>query len=212
LHYDCVKPGIDNTEGNRCPCCQRSEKLANSKWALRDITKDFGKFGGGIPGYFYLLIYIMVFFLIHLGVSVIYHIMMLNQACPTLDGTPQRCALVFGVFWNCDAQILYNALVAMGNPSQAETLQYLQLATYIILVIGTIGIKVFLHIIGQKSSLDATLYSPFALIIKNVPLYYQLEDIKVELAKIVPGLTVAEVYFMLFRCFIFTRLVSTTTV
>lgn len=21
LHYNCTKPGIDNTEGSRCPCC-----------------------------------------------------------------------------------------------------------------------------------------------------------------------------------------------
>lgn len=179
LHYECVKPGIDNTEGNRCPCCNRSEKLANSKWPLRDITKDFGKFGGGVPGYFYLLVYIMVFFIIICGVKVIYHIMILEQVCPTLDGTPERCALVFGVFYNCDNQILYNTLVSQGNQSQADTLEYLQLAAYLIFVCGTIGVKVFLHLLGRKGSLDSTLFSPFALIIKNVPLYYQLEDLKI---------------------------------
>jgi hypothetical protein len=27
LHYNCSKPGIDNTEGSKCPCCDRYEKL-----------------------------------------------------------------------------------------------------------------------------------------------------------------------------------------
>ena len=44
-------------------------------------------------------------------VKVVYHIMLLEQVCPTLEHTKQRCALVFGVFWNCDSDILYTALV-----------------------------------------------------------------------------------------------------
>lgn len=117
--------------------------------------------------------------------------MILEQVCPTLNGTHERCALVFGVFWNCDNQILYNTLVSQGNQNQADTLQYLQLAAYIILVCGTIGVKIFLHILGQKGHLDATLYSPFALIIKNVPLYYGLEDLKIDLRKRVKNLNIA---------------------
>jgi hypothetical protein len=208
LHYECSKAGLDNTEGKRCPCCQRLEKISNNRWACRDITRDFKKYGGGIPGYFYLVIYLMVTFVILCGVKVVYHIMLLEQTCPTLEGTKERCALLFGIFWNCDNSILYNQLVALGKQDQADTLEYLQLATYIILVIGTLGIKLFLHIIGKGTVLDEKLFSTFALIIKNVPLYYQLEDLKNELGKIVPDVNIAEVLHFLFRCSIFTRPVS----
>ena len=69
----------------------------------------------------------------------------------------------------------------------AEILQYLQLASYLILVIATIGIKIFFQYINQdKISLDEKLFSRFALIIKNVPLYYQLEDLKDEIRGIDP--------------------------
>ena len=193
LHYDCCKPGIENPDGRQCPCCQRYEKLSNSKWPLRNITKDFRKFGGGIPGYFYLLIYLMIVFIILIGVKVVYQIMMLEQVCPTLVGTPHRCALVFGIFWNCDNVILNETLISQGYPNKANILEYLQLANYLILVIATLGIKVFLHILNQKTDLDDKLFSNFALIIKGVPLYYQLEDLKTELKAIAPALSIAEV-------------------
>lgn len=86
LHFDCCKPGVDNPEGPRCSCCNRSEKLSNSRWASRDITKDFRSYGGGIPSYFYLLKYLMVVMVIIMIVKVIFHIMMLEQICPTLTG------------------------------------------------------------------------------------------------------------------------------
>ena len=54
------------------------EKLSNSKWPLRNITKDFRKFGGGVPGYFYLMVYLMVAFIIIIGVKVVYNIIILN--------------------------------------------------------------------------------------------------------------------------------------
>ena len=47
---------------------------------------------------------------------------------------------------------------------------------------ATIGIKIFFQYINQdKISLDEKLFSRFALIIKNVPLYYQLDDLKEEI-------------------------------
>lgn len=75
----------------------------------------------------------------------------------------------------------------MNLQKDAEILQYLQLASYLILVIATIGIKIFFQYINQdKISLDEKLFSRFALIIKNVPLYYQLEDLKDEIRGIDP--------------------------
>lgn len=54
-------------------------------------------------------------------------------------------------------------------------MQYLQLATYLVLVLATVGIKIFFQLVNKdKISLDEKLFSRFALVIKNVPLYYQL--------------------------------------
>ena len=208
LHYDCCKPGIDNTEGRKCPCCNRYEKLANSKWPIRDIVKDFRNYGGGIPGYFHLLIYFMVVLIILCGVAVVYHIMLLNQVCPTLVGTKKHCAAVFGVFYFCDSEDLYNVLASQGNQGQANALLGIQLATYIILVLSTIGIKVILHVLNRGRNLDGKLFSRFSLIIKNVPLYYQLEDLRQELKVIDPGLQINEVRVPICSCSMFSRLVS----
>jgi len=100
--------------------------------------------------------------------------MLLNQVCPTLEKTPQRCVSVFKAFLFCDSDILYNSLVNSGNQSQANALLGIQLATYLILVLSTIGIKVILHVLNKGKNLDGKLFSRFSLIIKNVPLYYQL--------------------------------------
>jgi hypothetical protein len=48
------------------------------------------------------------------GVNVVYHIMLLDQVCPTLAGTPDSCALVFGVFYFCEHDVLINTLNAEG--------------------------------------------------------------------------------------------------
>jgi hypothetical protein len=188
LHFDCCKPGIDNTEGRRCPCCNRYEKLANSKWPIRDIVKDFRNYGGGVPGYFHLLIYLMVVLVILCGVAVVYHIILLDQVCPTLEGTHTHCAAAFGAFYFCDSELLYNTLVSQNNQGQANALLAIQLATYLILVIATIGIKVILHVLNKGRNLDGKLFSRFSLIIKNLPLYYQLEDLKQELKVIDPSI------------------------
>ncbi len=155
--------------------------MSNSKWPLRDITKDFKNYGGGIPAYFYLMKYLMVVFLIICGVKVVYHIMLLEQICPTLVHTSQKCALVFGVFYFSDVSAIHSTLESQGNTGQSHTLIYLQLATYLILVAATIGVKVLLHILYNRTPLDEKLFSRFSLLIKNVPLYYQLEDLKTEL-------------------------------
>ena len=76
----------------------------------------------------------------------------------------------------------------------ANAFQYLNLATFLILVIGTLGVKVLLHILGQRSDLDSKLFSHFALLIKNVPLYYQLDDLKTELAAMVSNINIQEVF------------------
>lgn len=84
LHYSCCRPGIDNPEGARCPCCSRFEKLENSKWPSRDIAKDFKNYGGGVPGYFYLLWYFILALLALTLVKVIYHIMLIEDTCKYL--------------------------------------------------------------------------------------------------------------------------------
>jgi len=100
--------------------------------------------------------------------------MLLDQVCPTLVGTRDHCASTMDVFYFCDTKTLYNTLVANGNQTQATVLQGIQLATYLILVIATIGIKVILHVLNKGRNLDGKLFSRFSLMIKNIPLYYQL--------------------------------------
>lgn len=67
----------------------------------------------------------------------------------------------------------------MGKTKDWEILQYLQLTTYLVLVLATVGIKIFFQLVNKdKISLDEKLFSRFSLVIKNVPLYYQLDDLK----------------------------------
>ncbi len=55
----------------------------------------------------------------------------------------------------CETSLLYGQLVNMNLSKNAEILQYLQLAAYLILVITTIGIKIFFQFINKdKISLD----------------------------------------------------------
>ncbi len=95
-----------------------------------------------------------------------------------IDHPELICYSFFGIKF-CDSSILYQQLAIMNKQKYADILQYLQLATYIILVFGTVGVKVFLQSINKdKISLEEKLFSRFSLIIKNVPLYYQIEDLK----------------------------------
>lgn len=78
LHYKSSKSGVNKPDGRRCPCCNRQEKQSNTTWFLRNIREDFQKFGGGIPGLFYLLLYIMAIIFVFGGANVVYHIILLN--------------------------------------------------------------------------------------------------------------------------------------
>lgn len=90
-----------------------------------------------------------------------------------------------------DTNILYKQLEKMGKGGDADILQYLQLATYVVLVLGTVGMKIFFQLVNKdRISLDEKLFSRFSLVIKNVPLYYQLEDLKEELRGIDPKLEI----------------------
>ena len=82
---------------------------------MRDITKDFKKYGGGIPGYFYLLIYLMVMYVILAGAVVVYHIILLEQVCPTIEGTQNQCAHVYDFFWACSSNNLIDNLISQGR-------------------------------------------------------------------------------------------------
>jgi hypothetical protein len=142
-----------------------------------------------VPGYFFLLWYFIAFLLLLTLVKVIYHILIIEKVCAHIEATYPRnseyiCTTFFGIKF-CDSSIIYDQLTAMGMSRQGEILQYLQLATYLILVIATVGIKIFFQMINKdKISLDEKLFSRFSLIIKNVPLYYQLEDLKEEIREI----------------------------
>jgi hypothetical protein len=67
----------------------------------------------------------------------------------------------------------------MGEEMLAEIFNYLQLVSYLVLIIATIGAKIWLqHLSHNKISGNNKIFSRFALIIKNVPLYLTIEDIK----------------------------------
>lgn len=178
------------------------QKLENSKWPTRDIIKDFKNFGGGVPGYFYLLLYFIVMFGVLSLVKVLYHIYVLEQVCPTLEHSETPCTSALGgIFKFCDSDILFDTLNSQGKERTADILQYLQLATYLILVVSTICIKVFLQLINKdRISLEEKLFSRFSLIIKNVPLYYQLEDLKEEMKLISPKLEICEAFYIHRMC------------
>jgi hypothetical protein len=61
----------------------------------------------------------------------------------------------------------------------ADIFNYLQLTSYLILIVATIGAKIWMqHLSHNKIAGNNKIFSKFALIIKNVPLYLQIEDIK----------------------------------
>lgn len=54
-----------------------------------------------------------------------------------------------------DSSILYDQLNRMGRSRDGDILQYLQLVTYLVLVLSTVGIKIFFQLINKdRISLD----------------------------------------------------------
>ena len=114
LHYNCNKAGMDKPDGLTCPCCNRKEKEVTN-WFWRDIGEDFKNFGRGIPAYFDLLKYLMIVLIIPCLLKVIYHMVIVSQICPGLADTQNRCALIFGGYYVCSHQIMFNTLNNTGR-------------------------------------------------------------------------------------------------
>ena len=179
-HYDCNQPGIEDPESEPCPCCGKKEKIRH-KWVTRNISKHFSKLGGGVPAYFNLLVYFIAVLLVIVCLKVVYHIWLLEKVCPYLPAKPlgQGCTEAFTIFKFCDSQKLYQKLEELGWITEAHAFEALEITSYIVLIAATVGIKVLLQKVNQnKVSLDEKLFSRFALLVKNVPLYYSLEDLK----------------------------------
>ena len=157
-----------------------------------------------MPGYFYLLWYFIAILLFLALLKAVYHILLIKRVCTYVEDHYQRipennalfCSSFFGIRF-CDSSILKSQLSAMGKEQEWEILEYLQLATYLVLVLATVGIKIFFQLVNKdKISLDEKLFSRFALVIKNVPLYYQLEDLKEELKEIEPKVEINEMFYL----------------
>lgn len=88
------------------------------------------------------------------AINVVYHIIILNQVCPTMVGTPNQCAHVFDLLYICSHDALWTAMTSSGRQSDAEVLLYLQMSTYFLLVVATLGVKIFLFLLDKKSGLD----------------------------------------------------------
>lgn len=134
-----------------------------------------------MPAYFELVIYFGICFAILTAVIVIYHIYILEIACPILENglLAFRCQKMFGMLKFCDSELLYTTLLGNGNNTLAEIFSYLQLLAYLLLAMATIGIKIWLqHVNHHRISQEEKVLSRFALILKNVPRSYQIEDLR----------------------------------
>ena len=64
-----------------------------------------------------------------------------------------------------------------GEGSLASALLFLQLSSFIYLIIVTIGVKWWMIRLNKKMLKEEKVYSNFSLMIKNIPKFYQLSDI-----------------------------------
>jgi hypothetical protein len=61
----------------------------------------------------------------------------------------------------------------------ATVLEYMELGTFLYLMIATLGTKWWLMRLNYRKIVqDDKIYSQFALVIKNIPHYYQLHDVR----------------------------------
>ena len=69
----------------------------------------------------------------------------------------------------------------------ADVFLWLQLIAFLYLILATIGMKWFLHYINAKKVVkEDKVYAQYSLMIKNIPLFYHIDDIRKEVMEICP--------------------------
>lgn len=168
--------------------------------------KDFKNYGGGVPGYFELLKYCWVTLAILGVIVIIFHIYVLETVCPLIHAEyfndPEAlleygCQEFLKVFKLCDAKIIYSFLNRNGRYATGFIFFYMQLFSFVYLIATTIGMKLWLQKTNSKKILkEEKVYSYFSLMLKNIPTFYQIDDIKRELEELVPGAAICEIFFV----------------
>ncbi len=105
-----------------------------------------------------------------------YHVYILETVCKNKEA---ECTTFLFVFRFCEAKIIHQILINQGQSLQATLFIATQMSAFIIIILMTIGIKVWLHYLNSnKVEREEKIYSRFSLILKNIPGFYNIEDLR----------------------------------
>lgn len=101
-----------------------------------------------------------------------FHIYCLELVC---SDPATKCVAFLKFIKFCDTHIIVNALLERGDTSLAYAMVYLELTTFVYLIITTIGMKWWLLRLNSKKIVkEDKIYSEFSLMIKNIPKFYDI--------------------------------------
>ena len=123
-----------------------------------------------------------------------FHIYCLETVC---NAGLFPCPTFLWIFRFVPVNVIYNTLIKLQQNTLAEVFFWLQLGAFLYLIIVTIGMKWFLQYVNTKKVIkEDKIYAQYSLMIKNIPLYYQIDDVKKEILEIVPEAEICELFFV----------------
>ena len=105
-----------------------------------------------------------------------FHIYCLELVCQQESA---KCQSFLVVFKFCDTSIMFDTLNDLGEYTLATVLVYMELFTFVYLIVATIGMKWWMIRLNNKKIVkEEKVFSNFSLMIKNIPKFYQLDDVR----------------------------------
>lgn len=137
---------------------------------------------------------------------ILFHIYILETTCPLIKERYKdnlellemnECQNFLLVFRICDTKIIIDTLYYYNKEAKAIAFFSLQLVSFVYLIVVTIGMKLWLQRVNSKKIIkEEKVYSYFALMIKNIPKFYTLDNVRNDLEEHVPGLEICELFFV----------------
>lgn len=108
-----------------------------------------------------------------------------------------RCQDFIAVFKICNTRIIMDTLNCRKEYVKAAVFFYLQFFSYVYLIAATIGMKVWLKVVNARHiEKEEKLYSLFSLMLKNIPKYYTLDQLRKEVTEMMPEAEICELFFV----------------
>lgn len=191
-------PGKENPDGEECPCCHRKEKLKTTNWIFRNIVQDFKNYGGGVPGYFWLLAYYGFCVLLVFLVQSVYHIYCIEVACSLVTKEEGVCLSVFRVFKLMPVEVTMQVLRDNHRYTEATLLQLSLFLTFVILLVVNFAAHYFLNSIEKKITRKKNVLSRFSLFFKDIDRATNLDAVTARLKEEKLAVDIREI-FSLYR-------------